>query len=162
MQAEHFNQFSTVRFWMVIAGCHWTHPDKHLQCIGDAVLLRDGFQPQPHLRHRPLVHRDDVVSCTSTSPTQSASFAWSHSLVCGFLAAACCHTSLPCQGKIIVQSSQSAPKWCTSQISQFVTVKVMTASPSMHMCFDVKASIFPYPPSQHYPDSSAYKVEAFP
>ena len=42
------------------------HPHKGLQRICNTMLLRDGLQPQPHLRHRPLIDGDDAVSCKQT------------------------------------------------------------------------------------------------
>ena len=42
------------------------HPHEGLQSISDAVLLGDGLQAQPHLRHGPLVDGDDAVPCACT------------------------------------------------------------------------------------------------
>ena len=39
------------------------HPHEGLQCICDAVLLGDGLQAQPHLRHGALIDGDDAVPC---------------------------------------------------------------------------------------------------
>ena len=46
---------------------------KGLKGICDAMLLSDGLQAQPHLRHGPLVDGDDAITCAATLYPHSSS-----------------------------------------------------------------------------------------